>query len=154
MTLGAAARLRRTVEIYAEAERGVRALNSQYREDEDATTSPPKLELLKLDAWLVTVHHWGTMLLRYTPEAALSEGVADALNALDVLDAPSRAARIVESVRVDGPVAAQASVAALAKELQAWAEDARTIPEVGVALAATRADPLPFNRLGNTTDAI
>ena len=154
MTLGPAARLRRTVEIYSEAVRGVRALNFEYREDEDATTFPPKLEILKLDAWLVTVHHWGTMLLRYTPEAALSAGVADALDLLDALDAPSRAARIVVGARRDGPSSVEEAARVLAAELNLWIDLAFALPEVDDILAAQRADPAPLDRLGTTSDAI
>ena len=154
MTLGPAARLRRTVETYTEAVRGVRSLNFEYREDEDAATFPPKLELLRLDAWLVTVHHWGTMLLRWTPEAALSSGVADALDWLDALDAPSRAARIVANARRDGPSSVEEATRALAAELNLWIDVASVMPEIDDVHAAARADPAPLNRLGTTSDAI
>ncbi len=147
-------RLRRTVDAHTEAVRGVRALDTDYREDEDEATFDAKLALNALDTGLVAPRFWGLAILTYTPDAAGSAGLAGMLDALEPLDATARAGRIVAVAREEGPPAAQEAARALAAELRAWAEAALGIPEVQAALAAYRAEPYALNLVGKTTEAI
>lgn len=133
------------IEAYEAALAPVRALDTEYREDETVEELEARWSVLSVDSGLVAPSFYATAILVYTPERADDPAVAHLFDALEPIRALERVPEVVRTFVEERPTAARESAEALAGELRDWVDVALETPAVADALRAYGKNAIRMN---------